>query len=147
MAAGNIGFDADKLRTFACPTDAMSGMTQSGGCHVSARKQPVVTLSNAGAREFAPYPVWPRGGVTSCGPQRFDVRTNRELAFPFQAQAGNFMIRTSAGHLVFDGGRSPTHRVRKTRCGRPMRRASGGPDGINRSDPIFDPTWTREFCE
>ncbi len=39
MAAGNIGFDADKLRTFACPTDAVSGVTPSGGSDVpTARK-------------------------------------------------------------------------------------------------------------
>jgi hypothetical protein len=78
LAAGNIGFDADKLRTFACPTDAVSEMTPSGGSDVpSARKQPFVTLPNADAREFAPCPVWPRGGVTCC-PRRFNTKEQIE---------------------------------------------------------------------
>ncbi len=90
------------------PRTPLRGMTLSGGSDVpTARKQPSVTLSNAGAREFAPCPVWPRGGVTSCGPQCSISGTNREHLFLFQAQGGNFTIRKSAGHPAAPDGLGP----------------------------------------
>ena len=100
-AAGNIGFDADKLRTFACPTDAMSGMTASGGsifhppgtalCHpFQPRCTRVCTPSCMASR----WGYFIKSSALPCG------RTNREHVFPFQALRLKFMIWKSTGHPV-----------------------------------------------
>jgi hypothetical protein len=104
MAAGNIGFDTDKLRTFACPTDAIGGMTASDGsmspppgtalCHpVPCRCTRVCTLSCMASR-------W-RYMRSSALQYK---RTNREQTSPFQAPPGNFMIRKSGGHPTVMAG-------------------------------------------
>ena len=97
-AAGNIGFDTDKHRTFACPTDAIGGMTKSGGsispppgtafCHPGpCRCTRVCTLSCMASRWR-----YMLSSALQC------EGTNKEHSLLFQVQAGNFMFRKRAVH-------------------------------------------------